>query len=148
MFKDKSLFIPAIILGSSFVIASIVGALTFYKIRSMDNVITVTGSAKTLVSSDSVKLSMSISRSVNEFNLQKGYSQISNDLNIVMNFLKSKGVSEKDINSTPVFTNEVYKYNDNSGGPKEYNLYQQITIKSSDVSGITDLAKNTQAILQ
>ena len=146
MSKDNNLVIPAVIIGISFIIASIIGAFTFYKIRSMDNVITVTGSAKTAVVSDSVKLSMSISRTVNEFTLQKGYSQISKDLAIVLDYLKLRNIDDSSISTTPIFTNEVYKYNDNSGGPKEYNLYQQVVVTSSDVFRITDLAKNTQSI--
>lgn len=146
MMQEKSLVIPAVILGVALVIASFVGAFTFYKIRTFDNVLSVIGSTKTKVVSDSVKWSSSITRSVTEASLQKGYSQIAKDLAIVKSFLASKGVKDSEINVSTVFTNEIYKYNSNSSGPREYMLQQTITVQSENVSAITDIAKNTQPV--
>ncbi|MEI6296182.1 MAG: SIMPL domain-containing protein [bacterium] len=148
LFTKNELMFPAIILSIGFVMSASVVSDTFYKIRGLDNVISVTGSTKTRVTSDSVKWSSSISRTVTESNMKNGYSELSVDLSIMKKFFASKGIKDSEITISPVFTNEVYKYNSNGNtGPREFTLMQNITINSIDIPKITEMAKNTQDII-
>lgn len=147
-FCKSEMVIAAVVLAIGLFISSMGAAYTFYLIRSFDNTLSTTGSAKEKVTSDSVKWSSSISRTVTEGNLKKGYADLIEDLAVVKKFLASKGIVDTEITTTPIFTNEVYKYN-NSGinEPKEFTLIQNITINSTDVAKITDVAKNTKEII-
>lgn len=146
--KSEFLVIPAIILSLGLIISSTIGVYTFYKIRALDNTLSVTGSAKTNVTSDSVKWSSSISRNVTQGNIKEGYRGLASDIEIVKKFLITKGVKDSEITISPIFTNEIYKYNPSGDtGPREYNLVQNITINSSDVPKITAVAKDTQDII-
>lgn len=130
------------------VVASTVGAVAFYKARALDNVLTVTGSAKKAVVSDEAKWVTSISRIVKVSNLKIGYEQMDKDLGIVKDFLKNQNVVEAEIFISPVSMEQNYDYRPNDSSlEKEYYLRQTITINSKDVSKITDLSKNFQAII-
>lgn len=147
-FSKHEMVSAATVLAIGFFLSSVGAAYTFYKIRSLDNALSVTGSAKTKVTSDSVKWSSSISRTVTESNLKRGYSDLIDDLDIVKKFLVSKGIADTEITTTPIFTNEVYKYNPSgNSGPREYTLMQNIIINSADVAKVTEVAKNTQDII-
>ena len=141
--------VAAGVLGIGLLLATLMGAYTLLTIRGFDNAISVTGSTKTRVTADSVKWYSYITRTVYESNLQSGYAQIAKDSTAVMNFLKTQGVVEANITVSPVSADQVYNYNSNSSGPREYTLRQTFTVSSmdpADVQKITNLAKNTQAI--
>lgn len=147
-FSKNETIVAAAILALGLFLSIMAASYTFYKVRSFDNSLSVTGSAKTRVTSDTVKWSSSISRTVTESSLKKGYSDLADDLVIVKKFLLSKGIQESEINTTPVFTNEIYKYNSSGNNePREYNLVQNITVNSNDVAKITEVTKNVQEIV-
>jgi hypothetical protein len=147
-FSKNETIVAATILALGLFLSIMGASYTFYKVRSFDNSLSVTGSAKTRVTSDTVKWSSSISRTVTETSLKKGYVDLTDDLVIVKKFLISKGIQESEINTTPIFTNEIYKYNPSGNNePREYNLVQNITVNSNDVTKITDVTKNVQEIV-
>ena len=133
-------YVPLII-GAAFVLAAAIASYTFYAVRAMDNVLTVTGSTKTAVTSDTAKWRISIAQKVYESNLQSGYPLLAADLETTRSFLRTNGIMEDQITVSPVFTEEVYKYNPNEVGPREYNLRQEITVQSKDVPMVDVLSK-------
>lgn len=147
---SKNFMVPfGIIMGSALIIASIIAGATFYKIRSLDNTLSVTGSAKTDVVSDTVKWTSQITRPVKISNLQSGYTQIANDLVKVKKFLVDSGIPEDSITVSTVSFYENYSYQQNyqSYTEKEYILSQTITVNSTDVDKITEISKNINAIV-
>ncbi len=143
---ERPFFFPAIVLTLGLIIAGITLAAGLAKIRATDNLLSVTGSAKVRVTSDSVKWNSSISRTVTEATLQTGYTQLSGDLAKVTAFLKTAGMTDAEITIAPVSVQEVYDYN-NTGGPKRYTLQQSITVDSSDVNKVTNANKNAQDLI-
>ncbi|HLP43992.1 MAG TPA: SIMPL domain-containing protein [Candidatus Nanoarchaeia archaeon] len=146
-FLDKPFVLPALVLGLAFVLASIIGGYTFYKTRTLDDALSVTGSAKTSVKADNAKWSFNISRRTGELNLQTGYAALARDLVAVNKFLAQNNIKPEQINITPVFMEQMY-YDSNYQGPREVTLRQNITVSSTDVAGITQLAKNTDVLTQ
>jgi len=136
----------AVILGLSFIIGCVLVSQTFYKVKQLDNTLSVTGSTKQKVVSDAVKWVSSFSRTVYEADLKSGYTQMKNDEETVLMFLASQGFDEQDVVISPVFMDQVYKY-DSTGGPKEYNLRQAVELKSSEVQKVTEVSKNTQELI-
>jgi uncharacterized protein len=133
-------YVPAII-GISLVLAAAVASYAFYAVRSLDNVLTVTGSAKTAVTSDTAKWKISVARKAFESNLAAGYPALQKDLDATLTFLKSNGITEDAITTSPVYTEEIYKYDGNQSGPREYTLRQEITVESDNVSQVDVLSK-------
>lgn len=141
--NTNAFIVPAAILGLGLMLSSGIGAYTFYKVRSLDNTLTVTGSAKTAVRADAVKWIFNVTRKVNESTLQSGYAQLARDLSAVQNFLEANGVSTESVTVSPVFMDEIYRDPNQYQGPREYTLRQMITIESDDVDGVTGLAGRT-----
>ncbi len=137
--------VPALVVAGALVLSALVGAGAFYASRTLDNALSVTGSAKTNVTSDSVKWSFNISRRIAENNMQAGYSQLARDLAAAKAFLAQNGLAENQITITPIFVEENYR-DPSFGGPREMTLRQMITVQSPDVLGVTQMAKNTEVL--
>lgn len=134
------------VIALSVVIASGIAAYAFYATRALDNVLSVTGSAKQEVTSDTVKWTIDISRKVSENVLPSGYPLLAKDLAAVQSFLKSNGIPDDAVTVSQVFTEQVYDYKSQNGGPTQYNLRQEITVSSKDVQGVNALAKNATSL--
>lgn len=146
MKNSQSFVVPAGIIAGALVLASLIGAFAFLRARGYDNALSVTGSAKEHVAADSAKWTFNISRRAYEGSLQTAYSQVARDLETARKFLADNGVAEGDITVTPTFTEEMYKYNGDQGGPREFTVRQMITIQSDDPSSIDKLSKATSGL--
>ena len=132
------------ILGASLILSTAIGAYSFYKIRTSDYIST-TGSAKKAVVSDNVKWTSTITRVVKLATVKTGYAQMDADLKEVKAFLAASGIPETNINIAPIYMQEIY---DNSGAlDKNYNLVQNIEVRSGDVNKIAGLAKDSSLVV-
>jgi len=143
---SKSSVTLGIIIGLSLMISTVIGGYSFYKVRSLDNTLGVTGSTTRAVKSDLVKWQSGFSRIVTLDNLKSGYAQMAKDKQIVDKFFKDNGIDDKDITVSAVQMNQNYNYNQNSE-PTQYTLIQNIQVQSADIDKITALAKNIQALI-
>jgi len=109
----NKIIITGIILGLCFIAGVYVNAQFNYKARQLDNTLSVTGSAKQQIVSDTAKWRSSFSRTVLLGGLNEGYSQMKEDEKLVLNFLKISGIEEKDIIISPVTMNQLYRYDSN-----------------------------------
>ncbi len=134
-----------LILGGSFLIAVVLGAVTVFQIRGQSDVVAVTGSAKIAVTSDQAKWTTDISRTVRENGLRGGYEQMNRDLADAKAFFVSQGITESELTISPVSMNEVYQQNQSA--EKLYNLTQTLTAQSSDVTKLTNASNNVALII-
>ena len=130
-----------LILGGSFLVASLVGAFTVFRLRSLNDTVSVTGSAKMEVVADQGKWVSQISRSVRQSTLRSGYDQLLKDIEVVKTFLSQNGIEQSQISIAPVFMMEVY--NQNVDAEKQYTLTQTIEVQSPDVEKLQALAQRT-----
>ena len=140
-------WLPPVIIGVAIVLASAIGSYAFYAVRSFDNVLTVTGSAKQHVTSDTVKWRLNVVRKVTESSMQGGYPLLAKDIDSVKTFLKSHSVADDAVTVSQVYVEEQYKYGSDQSGPREFNLRQEIVIESKDVAAIDALSKNLSEVV-
>ena len=134
--ENRSTYIIGLALVLS---ATVFGLFYYYAQQASDrNMLSVTGSAKTHVTSDQAKLVVGLSRMVSIGDLSTGYATIARDLALTHAQLKSAGVADTDVVDSPVSMNQMY---DSNSGPTRYQLSQTITVQSSDVAKITDVSK-------
>jgi hypothetical protein len=145
MQENKNLTIFGVILGASIIISFAIASYTFYSLRSADY-ITTTGSSKKEVTSDTVKWTSTISRIVKLSTVKEGYARMDADLKEVKAFFAENGFTDKDMEISPIFMNEIYE-NNNTGANKNYNLIQNIEIHSTDVAKVDALSKNINALI-
>jgi len=105
MNDKKFLQIPAIILGLSLILSVVILGSYLYKIRALDNTLTVTGSARQKVVSDTGKFIGRFSRTVSIDDLKKGYQLMKSDQAKVVAYFKSQGI--EDVKISPVSQNEI-----------------------------------------
>ena len=141
---NKNLIGLGIILGLSLLISTGLASFTFYTLRST-NYISTTGSATKEYTSDSVKWTSSITRTVTLATVKDGYTKMASDLTAVKNFLSTNGIPDTSISVAPIYMNEIY--DNNSQANKNYSLTQNITVNSTDVQKISDLSKNTNSLI-
>jgi hypothetical protein len=135
----------AIILGICLIISAMIGSFTFYLVRSPEDTLSVTGSVRERVTSDTVKWTSNFSRTVPVEELRSGYQMMRNDQRLVLNFFEDNGFTEEDVIISPVFMEQLYLYDPNA--PKENALRQTVEIQSTDVEKITGMAKNIQTLI-
>lgn len=134
------------ILGFCLIVSTVIGAGVFYKVKGMDQSLTVTGSAKKMVTADVAKWNSNFSRSVAEPDLRSGYSAMASDLKAVKKFFTDRGVKESDLVISPVYLDQQYR-DPNNQGPQMYNLRQTVELQLKDIQKVTDLAKETQSLI-
>ncbi len=142
MEKSNKILILGLILGLSLIITGAIIANTFLSVKRLDNVITVSGSAKQTVTADSARWTANFSRISLKDQLPSGYAQMKADEKTINDFFTAQGF--KQVNISPVFLNEIY--NNDQNAPKQYNLVQNIEVKSNDVAKMKELAKNSDQI--
>ena len=151
--KNELVF-SAAILAAGIIIATAIGADSFYRAKQLNNVLSVTGSAEKIVTSDTVKWQSSISRSVDTANLKSGSAQMASDINILKQYFKNSGILDGEITINPVTVapfcqsqNGISydKFGNQSCGSSPtagYNLQQVISVESSRVDEITKLSQS------
>jgi len=145
-----------LILELSLIAGTFIVANTFYKVKALSNVISVTGSADKTVTSDTAKWSRSFSRIVGVNGLKDGSTQLANDLEAVKSYFSEKGITDQEMSIKPVsVTSNCQSSNDiiwDKDGQKcsrviGYTLSQSILIESSDVDKVTKLAQESSKVL-
>lgn len=143
--KTHPIVLLGIILGGSFLVATLLGAFTIFRIRAQSDVISTTGSAKVEVTSDQAKWTADISRTVRESGLKTGYARITADLAEAKAFLLSQGITEEEITINPVSVYEEYQQD--KSAERLYILTQVITVQSNDVNKLTKASENSPSLI-
>ena len=138
---------PGKIIGISIIIAAAIFSYAFYVTRNAKDTLSVTGSAKKKITSDTVKWTGSFSRTVLTTDLKSGYDQMDQDLRIVKRFFVDQGITDKDLSVSPVTMDLVSSYNQSADTPREYSLRQNVEVQSADIAKITALAKSIQPLI-
>ncbi len=138
-FAPNAYIIPAI-MGASLIIASIVAGYAFYRIRSLDQSLSVTGSARQAVTSDTAKWTFQITRETTAATLKSAYPMLDADLKTVQTYLHDQAIPDTSVVISPVYMDQNYDMQ-NSGLPRSYTLRQSIEVSSNDVAKITELSK-------
>ncbi len=118
-----------------------------YKIQALNNTLTVTGSARQKVVSDTGKLVGRFTRTVSINELKTGYQLMKSDNTKVLNFFKSQGINVEDIKISPVFQSEIWKQNEYDDRPKQYTLQQTVEINLNNVQKIEAISKDFSKLI-
>ncbi len=108
--------------------------------------ITVTGSAYKIVKSDSARLEFEIT--TRKASKQQAYKTVQAQLPTVIDYLKSKGLTDVEVNASSGYI--TYKYSANGSMTNDiayYNLSQPVVVKSNDVNKIKEVSSDIQSLL-
>jgi hypothetical protein len=144
--EDRKI-IPAAILGVALIVSAFTFGKLYYSAQSVNSKdsLSVTGSAKTRVTSDQAKLVISLSREAATPDLSPGYKNLAGDLAAAHAFLTKSGVADADVIESPATANQIYEPNPTNGVTR-YQLTQTLTLQSGDVAKVTEVSKNVPSL--
>ncbi len=131
-------WLSALILSFGLVLSAIIVSATLYRIRQMDNTITVTGSARKVVDSDMLRWNITIQRISPTLN--EGYPLVAKDLKMIRDFLNRVGIQDSAIEISQIYTSNPWLYTERSDR-MYYMLNQTITVTSKEVDKIVKAAQ-------
>ncbi|MDM7921273.1 MAG: SIMPL domain-containing protein [Pyrinomonadaceae bacterium] len=135
-------------LALGIVVASIIFGWFFANSRKGDEAITVTGSAKRRITSDLVVWSAGIS--VQSAELSAAYTQLSNNIPRIKQYLLSKGISESQMTVSSI-SSATLKRRDSDGNETDeitgYQLSQQIEVRSNEVQKVSQIAREATELI-
>lgn len=135
---------PAIMLGVAIIIATIIGASTFYNVRSLDNTLSVTGSTKIQAKADIAKWTITTSSIVGTGEVAYAYTKVSDNTAKIKAFLIKNGVKDDQISISPVFNDDYWSGNN----VRQINVRQTVTVNSKEVERIKTISENMTALSQ
>lgn len=146
-FLDRPFLLPSAVLALGFMLAAGIGSYTFYLVRSLDNTISVTGSATEEVKADHAKWRIDITRNAVQSGTPAAYAAVGSDMAALKQYLSSQGIAEGDLLAGAVLSDQDYSYNSDPNAPKRYNVHQTLTVDSDDVDKIQALSQNISSLV-
>lgn len=137
------MLLPAIALGLGIIIAAIVASYTFYAVRSLDNTITVTGSATQEATADSAKWRIYINRTAFEGTIPATYAAVEKDMASIKQYLKQQGLTDENFDTGSISADQNYTQN----GPQTYTVRQTLSVSSPDVQKIEALSQSISSLV-
>jgi hypothetical protein len=140
--------IPFAILGFALIISMFIFSATWRKIKSENQIITVTGSAKQLIVSDLGVLRGTIS--VEESTASEAYRALQAQKPILLEYLKSKGFAGDKVNVQTITTYPNYSFNQQGQniGIRSFSSSQMIDVSSSDVQLIKAMSIEISSLVE
>lgn len=136
--------VPAAVLGGALILSACVGAWAFFAVRSLDNTLSVTGSAKVAISADVAKWSVSVTRSAYEATLPSVTARVQADTKEVVAFMKNAGIAEDKISVSPIAS--FAEYSQDANAPKRYTIRQDVRIESNDPKQVKQMSQDISSL--
>lgn len=117
--------------------------------RGVNDVITVTGSVKKLVTADLARWDVQLQRTATLTDVKPTIDQVALLSGAVKKFVTDHGIDEKSVNLPPVQTDPTYEQLPNYGQTQKvigYTIRQEIEVKSSEVEKVEKLAKEANQL--
>lgn len=146
--KSNYLVIPALIIAVAALIATTIVAITFKDIKSENQSINTTGSARKVIVSDLGVLNGSLSSTAGS--PSEAYQELRRQSPFLINYLKEKGFEESKIEFKTISQYPNYSYNQNGQqmGIMSYTATQMISITSSDVNKIRETSVDISSLIE
>ncbi|HEX7358436.1 MAG TPA: SIMPL domain-containing protein [Ignavibacteriaceae bacterium] len=149
MEKKNDLFLPAVLIGISFIIGVVVFTNAWKSNQQANQTISVTGSAKKEIVSDLGFLRGTIS--VQSSTSENAYVELNRQKPILISYLNSKGFSKDKIEFFTINNYPVYEMSEQgyqTGRIIGYVYSQRMEIQSSDVKLIKDISLDITSLIQ
>lgn len=141
--RESSSF-AALVLGVCLMGAAAIAAYAFYSVHTLDNTLTVTGSATQSATADSARWVVDVTRSATESTIPDAQVQVAADSAQVAQFFARAGIAAS---STDVSAIAVDRdYGGSQDAPPSYNVHESVTVTSDDPPRIQALSKDITSL--
>ncbi len=144
--RVNPLVIAAIILGGAFILCAGIAGYTAYQIKTADDVIEVTGSAKVPVQADFGRWTLTLDTQTGLTDQQAGYARLEGAANKIKAYFEQQGLTSFETPSP--MTNPVFVYPQNAEPIQTgYTVTRTFVVSSDDVQKLTSLANNIEPLV-
>lgn len=145
---NNRFIVPAAIMGFSLVLSTFVFSGTWRKIKSENQTITVTGSAKKVIVSDLGVLRGTLS--VEASTALEAYRLLQAQKPVLMEYLKSKSFPANKVNVQTISSSPNFSFNmqGQNTGIRSYSASQMIDVSSKDVQLIKEMSIEISALVE
>ena len=139
---------PSAILAFALILSTIIFSGTWRKIKSENQIITVTGSAKAVIVSDLGILRGTLT--VEATTAREAYRELEIQKPVLLSYFKSKGFAGDKVNYQTISTFPNYNFNTQgqNAGVRSYTCSQIIDISSSNVNLIKEMSLEISALVE
>lgn len=138
--------LPSFVLGAALVVAAGVGAYAFYAVRSLDNTLSVTGSAKIAATATIAKWSVSVSEGTADGSLAATTARVQANAKKVSAFMKDAGIAEDKISISPISSYQDYSYSKDAYSPTRYTVRQEVRVESDSPELVKQMSQDISAL--
>lgn len=144
----NTFIIPSIIIALAFIISVLVFSGTWKSVKSSDQTINVTGSAKKLIISDMGILRGNLT--VESYTAKEAYQALQQQKPVLLAYLKQNGFNERTVDFKTInnFPNYNYSTNGMQAGIRSYTASQMVEVQSSDVEKIKKLSIDIASLVE
>lgn len=136
----------AILLGLAFIIGIGVASYTAYEIKTSQEVVEVTGSAKVAVTADFARWSINLESRTGLTGQQMGYDRLEQATAKITKYLADKGFTEIETPSPTIMSNYTYpQYGE--AIQTGYTVMRSVTVRSSDVEALAALTGSIDPLI-
>ena len=147
--KNIQIIILGLCIAGATIFSSLVISKGMMQIKKFSNeVINVTGSAEKKIVSDYIVWNSGFSR--RDHKMVVAFEKLKKDLEVVKEYLLSKGVKEEEIIVSQADTKILYKKNEKGKNTNEIEVYiigQGIEVRSYDVKKVDDIARQSTELI-
>jgi hypothetical protein len=156
--NGKSQLLPAAVLAAGIVVAASIASWAFVHVKTSDQTIVVTGSARRRIKSDMILWSAEVTATAPK--LAQAYQSLSRDVSRVRSYLVSKGIPDDQIITSSITTKTVRRAgkkasdeSDSESGAEltgniiGYSLQQEVQVRSADVDKITKISREVTELV-
>lgn len=137
----------ALVVSAMALVLMCIGVVGFFNAKGMDDVISVTGSARRSVVADTAKLSITLRRSATFSTLAAGYKNMNIDTAAVKDAILKDGFTDADISITPPSADQIYENGSNIAlEDRKFDIREYIEVRSVDISKIEALSRSITSI--
>jgi len=146
--KNNYLFNAGLALAIALVVSSIVLGWFYKSKKDSDDAVAVTGSARKRIKSDLVIWSAGVSYQAPK--LADAYSQLSENVPRIKQYLIGKGINENQITVSSISSNILHGRDADGNETAEitgYSLRQEVEVRSNDVDRIAQIAREATELI-
>ena len=150
--RNGQLFNAGFALGVALVLASIVMAWALVRVKSSDQTVVVTGSARQRIKSDLVVWKAAVAYQAPQ--LSDAYQSLSSNVPRVKAYLISKGISDSEITISSIASTTLHAKTKDSEGEEVdtgeitgYSLRQELEVRSTDVDRVARIAREATELI-
>lgn len=146
--KNSYLYNAGIALAIGLVLSSVILGWSYTRVKKGDEAVNVTGSARRRIKSDLVVWTAAISTQAPK--LADAYSQLSDNVPRIKQYLMSKGIPENEMTVSAISSSTLHKRDADGIESSEitgYSLRQQVEVRSKDVDRIAQIAREATELI-